>query len=74
MTKKIAKKKQPKDSEVFVVECWRATIVKSKKINQHEDHDWFSLWCGFVTGLGYFSLATYRHYKRLGFPVEMEEL
>jgi hypothetical protein len=77
MAKKIANKKPKKELkwqpkwQAFVVAEWRDRVVKSE-LDPDYELDWFSLWCGFVIGLGYPDLATYRHYMDLGFPVEME--
>jgi hypothetical protein len=59
-----------KPTESEVVNAWRERIVKP--LSEDEEHDWFSLWVGFVIGFGREDLATNDHYMRLGFPVEME--
>ena len=63
-------------SEAELVEAWRERIVlhASALDGEHDKggHDWFSLWVGFVIGMGYEDLANYEHYRRLGFPVESE--
>lgn len=58
-------------AESKVVNAWRTRVVKWVD-DEEAEHDWFSLWVGFVLGLGHEELATDEDYMRLGFPVESE--
>lgn len=44
--------------------------MKVETIDPFEERDWYSLWMGFVIGLGRPDLANYDHYMELGFPIE----
>jgi hypothetical protein len=63
--------------EKDVVDAWIDRVVRHAESldDQHDKggHDWFSLWVGFVIGLGHEDLASYEHYSRLGLPVEIED-
>lgn len=58
------------------VALWRERIVhhatRLDRGHNKGGHDWFSLWVGFVIGLGRPDLATYSKYLRYGYPEESE--
>lgn len=58
-------------SDQEIIECWRQDIVMSN-VDPNQEHDWYSLWVGFVIALQRRDLADYEHYKRLGFQVELD--
>ena len=58
-------------TEESVVRLWKERICLNPDVDPSQEHDWFSLWCGFVIGLNRADLATDHHYMMLGFPEEL---
>lgn len=60
-----------------IINSWRELVVsRGAELDDQAipkpDHNWHSLWTGFVLALGRADLTSYNAYIELGFPVEME--
>lgn len=57
-----------------IIGRWRREIVQqAKKIDPGQEHDWHSIWVGFVIGAGRPEFADYQTYMAIGFPEEIAD-